>query len=58
MIFSPFTILSLDPNFQSSQSELFSLWLYKQVLQLAIDNFTFKLFKGGCSLRGFNPFAF
>lgn len=41
MIFSPFTILSLDPNFQNSQSELFSLWLYKQVLQLAIDVFDF-----------------
>lgn len=41
MIFSPFTILSLDPNFQSSQPELFSLWLYKQVLQLAIDVFNF-----------------
>lgn len=58
MIFSTFTILSLDPSFQNSQSELFSLWLYKQVLQLAIVSLTFKLFKGWCSLRGFNPFAF
>lgn len=41
MNFSPFRILSLDPNFQSSQSEFFSLWLNKQVLQLAIDVFNF-----------------